>query len=97
MALVKRGRPQHVDRQLHFRQCCFWGTIHNSSSCCFIGPIVVWICLHPVGSVVYFGAGSSNSGCAWYAELRLIYKEKQKCTPAVRSKTLSKLIFASCV
>ena len=33
-------------------------------------------CLRPVRSIVYSGAGSSNSGFAWYAEIRLVYKYK---------------------
>ena len=70
---MKRDRPQHVDEQLHSRQGCLWGIIH-SSSCCFLGQFVVWFCLRPVRSIVYYGAGSSNSGCAWYAGIRLIHK-----------------------
>ena len=71
--LVRRDRPQHVDEQLHSRQGCLWSSVHNSS-CCFLGQFVVWFCFRPVRSIVYFGAGSSSSsGCAWYAEIRLIY------------------------
>ena len=71
MVLVERDRPQHVDEQLHSRQGCLWGSIH-SSSCCLLGQFVVWFCLRPVPSIVY--SGSSSSGCARYAEIRLIYK-----------------------
>ena len=35
VVFVKRDRPQHVDKQLHSRQGCSWGSIHGSS--CFLG------------------------------------------------------------
>ena len=60
VVLVRRDRP-HVDEQLHSRQGCLWGSIH-SSSCCCLGQFVVWFCLRPVRSIVYSGAGRSNSG-----------------------------------
>ena len=71
--LVRRDRPQHVDEQLHSRQGCLWGSIHGRSCCC-LGQFVGWLCMRPVRSIVYSGAGRSISGCTWYAETRLIYK-----------------------
>ena len=61
VVLVRRDRPQHVNEQLHSRQGCLWGSIH-SSSCCSLGQFVIWFCLRSVRSIVYSGAGSSNSG-----------------------------------
>ena len=53
-----------------------YGAVYTAVvSCCFLGQFVVWFCLRPVRSIVYSGAGSSNSElCLVCAEIRLIYK-----------------------
>ena len=50
-----------------------YGAVYTVAVSCFLRQFVVWLCMRPVRSIVYCGAGS-NSDCAWYAQIRLIYK-----------------------
>ena len=45
VVLVRRGRPQHVDEQLHSRQVCLWGSIRSSSYLLFLRAICCLVLL----------------------------------------------------